>query len=102
MKKGESKFSALHAVRIDPQIAAKKDWLWRVTWHGGSGYGVIYQLVNGASRVFLVKTGDGISYQLVSALKIPDRPNEATIRFSDRDEMPVSYTHLTLPTILLV
>ena len=43
MKKGGSKFSALNAVRIDPKIAAEKDWLWWVTWHGNSGYGVTYQ-----------------------------------------------------------
>ncbi len=89
MKKGENKFSALNAVRIDKKIAAEKDWLWRVTWHGNSGYGVTYQPAKDASQVFLVKTGDGISYQLVSALKIPDRPNEATIRFGDREEMRI-------------
>ncbi len=89
MKKGEEKFRALNAVKIDPKIAAKKDWLWRVTWHGESGYGVTYQPTEDASKVFLVKTRDGISYQLVSTLKIPDSPNEATIRFGDRDEMRI-------------
>lgn len=89
MKKGGSKFSALNAVRIDPKIAAEKDWLWRVTWHGNSGYGVTYQPAKAASQVFLVQTGDGISYRLVSALKIPDRPNEATIRFGEREEMRI-------------
>jgi len=88
MTKSETKFGVLNAVKIDPKIAAKKDWLWRVTWHGDTGYGVTYQPARDSSRAFLVKTLDGIAYELVSALDIPDSPNEATIRFSG-DEMRI-------------
>jgi hypothetical protein len=89
MTKSETKFGALNEIRIDQKIAAKKDWLWRVTWHGETGYGVTYQPARDSSRAFLVKTLDGISYELVSALDIPDSPNEATIRFAAEGRMHV-------------
>lgn len=68
-------------VNLDRQVKTGNDWLWRVTWDGNTGYGVNYSLINNNEAVIaLVKTTDGISYQLVSKLDVPDFPNESTVR----------------------
>ena len=82
-------FSAPTNLEIDPAIRSDVDWLWRVTWHEGVGYGVIYQPVSPDWKVFLVKTTDGVHYQNVTALDVPGRPNEATVRFAPTGEMQV-------------
>lgn len=75
-------------VIIDKTISNEADWLWRVTWHMGTGYGVVYQKRDGW-HVYLVKTTDGVRYSLVKTLNVSDAPNEATIRFLPGDEMMV-------------
>ena len=37
-------FSAPERSVIDPAISPSKDWIWRLTWHKGIGYGIDYQL----------------------------------------------------------
>jgi len=80
-------FSNPQNVEIDPAIRSELDWLWRVTWHEGVGYGVIYQPVSPEWKVFLVKTTDGIHYQNVTQLDVPNSPNETTVRFAPTGEM---------------
>lgn len=64
------------------RVCAKGDWLWRVTWHNGRAYGIIYGSVEMPQwKVRLVESADGIHYQTVAGLAVPDRPNEATVRF---------------------
>ena len=82
-------FSAPTNVEIDPAIRSDLDWLWRVTWHNGVGYGVIYQPIASDWKIFLVKTTDGVHYQNVTQLDVPGRPNEATVRFASTGEMQI-------------
>jgi hypothetical protein len=60
-------------------------WLWRVTWHKGTAYGVAYiwdPKVGGAQsyRTALFRSRDGVKYQKVADLKQP-LASEATLRF---------------------
>lgn len=61
---------------IDKKVETGRNWIWRVIWDGNTGYGVDYN----NNGLFLMKTGDGIAYELVAKLEIPDFPNEATVR----------------------
>ncbi len=84
---------------IDPAVAPTKDWIWRVTWHKGVGYGIDYQLKENARDrktlkkdawlVYLLKTTDGKYFEKVAQLAIDDLPNEATLRFDEKDNMHV-------------
>ena len=74
-KDGEH-FSDLQPVRFADGLSRENEWIWRVTWHEGVGYGVVY-----GSGFMLVKTTDGVNYDLVCRLDMPGRPGEATVRF---------------------
>lgn len=66
----------------DLEEPVDREWIWRVTWHDGSGYGVTY----GGPHFTLLKTQDGMNYSKVCELEL-DRanfPGESTIRF-DKD-----------------
>lgn len=69
------------------------EWLWRVTWHDGKAYGISYSSVEmGGKRASewdlkLFSSDDGIKYDLVTVLKVSDKPNESTIRFLPDGEM---------------
>lgn len=88
-------FSSPEKSVLDPAISPSKDWLWRVTWNKGAGYGINYQLKeNGADRtllkrdawlIYLMKTADGKYFENVSRMDVPDLPNEATVRFGNKD-----------------
>ena len=87
-----AKFSAPQAVRLDADIRTDFDWLWRVSWHKGTGYGAVYKMKEDTdsvdiSSLRLVKTENGIDYQLITELEIGGRPNEATIRVMPDGEM---------------
>jgi len=72
--------------RVDQTIKSDYDWIWRVTWNHGTGYGVVYQPVqpDGEFRIRLLGTKDGINYQLISDLDLKGKPNETTIRFDGK------------------
>src|SRR5687768_3358708 len=36
-------FSAPKESMVDKKIASWSDWVWRVTWHNGTGYSILYQ-----------------------------------------------------------
>lgn len=79
---------------IDPSVSPSKDWIWRITWNKGIGYGVDYRPKevhkNGEERdatVILMKTDDGKQFHKVSQLAVSDYPNESTIRLDNRDNM---------------
>ncbi len=79
-------FGPCQEARFDPAILSGKDWLWRVTWEGEVGYGVVYQA--GAERgLTLVATRDGLSYEHVADLDLDGRPNETTLRLRRNGEM---------------
>jgi len=63
------------------------DWLWRVTWHKGTAYGVSYGVgADGVSAgAKLVKSSDGVQWDLVSSMGTDKECNEATLRFQDDD-----------------
>lgn len=90
-KKGV-KFTPPQPVQLDPAIRTDYDWLWRVSWHQGIGYGAVYKMkaetdTAEISGLRLVKTRNGIDYELVTELDIGGRPNETTIRIMPDGEM---------------
>jgi hypothetical protein len=68
-------------------VLADGDWLWRVTWHAGRAYGVSYVASAEHWELKLFASEDGVDYELVTALDVPGRPNEATLRFLPDDTM---------------
>ena len=86
-------FSAPEPVEIDPSIVSWGDWIWRVTWHKGIGYGIDYQVGpderKGPTSLYLVKTLDGKKFNKVSKLEVSGFPNEATIRIDQQNTMHV-------------
>ena len=83
----EDSFSRVFQVRMDPSISNENDWLWRVNWHRYTGYGVVYQNDQDASNAYLVKTTDGVHYQLITDLALEGKPNEATIKITHNSQM---------------
>lgn len=84
----DDSFGELTPVEIDPAIATDNDWLWRVTWHGGVAWGVVYQSGSPDERVLrLVRSDDGVRYKLAATLDVTGQPNETTLRFDDHDRM---------------
>lgn len=89
-------FSVPEKSVLDPAISPSKDWIWRVTWNNGVGYGIDYQLKeNGKNRtllkkdawiLYLMKTNDGKYFENVSGLKVFDLPNESTVRFDKNNK----------------
>ena len=77
--------SPITRVNIDKSIKSDNDWLWRVTWHKKTGYGIVYQ----PGGFHLIKTTNGIDYELVKSFDFEGRPNESTIRFSANDQMRI-------------
>lgn len=81
------------------KVLTPDEWLWRVVWHDGVGYGTSY---NAAARTTpeakkasetgiappgpadwklkLFKTTDGENYTLVTQVDVPGHPNETTVR----------------------
>ena len=84
-KEGNNFSNPVPIVFSEP-VRSKWNWLWRVTWHKGTGYGVTYQTAGNDNKVALVQTTDGVKYQLVTWLDLTGKANEATVRFVD-DEM---------------
>jgi len=82
-----TRFSVPKPIVVDAKIRTDADWLWRVTWHRGTGYGVIYQSGGDEFKAHLVSTRDGLNYQLVTTFDIAGRPNETTLRFNADGEM---------------
>jgi hypothetical protein len=85
------RFADPERVELDEDLQSDFDWIWRVTWYEKSGYGVLYQTnidgEKGKSNIYLVKTGKGSSFELITELNVDGNPNEATIRFAGGGEM---------------
>ncbi len=82
-----TQFSFPKPIVVDAKIRTDADWLWRVTWHRGTGYGVIYQSEGEEFKAQLVSTRDGINYQHLTTFDIAGRPNETTLRVLPDGEM---------------
>ena len=90
--KNAKTFSDLQQVMLDTDIQSDQSWLWRVTWHKKTGYGVVYQSIprdREEWKVFLVKTSDGINYKLVSPLDVQGKPNESTVEMLKKNRMRI-------------
>ncbi|MFC5409293.1 hypothetical protein ACFPMF_08255 [Larkinella bovis] len=93
-KAGEN-FTPLQKVTYGTGIQPTLDWIWRVTWHKGVGYGVMYSItytdVNGKWKrdmyAQVLKTTDGKRFDKVADLPVGGSPNEATIRFDAKGKM---------------
>lgn len=81
------KFSKLGDIKIPGNENAKNNWLWRLTWHKGVGYGCSYREGNGKNVLEMVTTTDGKTYKVERDLDVPGYPNETTIRFMPDDKM---------------
>ncbi|RRA98023.1 hypothetical protein [Larkinella rosea] len=83
-------FSEPQKSTLDPAISPSLDWIWRTTWHNGTGYAIDYQVLTDDKWViYLLKTKDGIKYDKVSDLEVNGKPNESTIRFDKTGKMYV-------------
>jgi hypothetical protein len=82
-----ARFGPPRPIEMDARIKSDADWLWRVTWHRGTGYGVVYQSGGEEYRAHLVSTRDGIHYQFITTFAIEGRPNETTVRVLPDGEM---------------
>ena len=84
--RGRVSFSTDGRTWTAPQpIGIENEWLWRVTWHQGVGYGVSYPLGSlRNAKLSLWRTTDGIAYEKVAALDPSGKsePNETTLRFA--------------------
>lgn len=84
---GTGRFGALVPVTLPASIVTGADWLWRVTWHGGMGYGVVYHPRSEGGVLHLVRSADGLVYELHATLELPrgkdlpTSPNEASLAF---------------------
>ena len=78
------------------QVVPDGHWLWRVTWHGGYGYGVS-KLGDGdvPKHGFLWRTTDGLEYEQIHAFRVPAM-SETTLRFT-RDDEAVALSRRTGP-----
>jgi hypothetical protein len=72
------------------RILAEGDWLWRVTWHQGTAYGVTYRIKPGDPAEWtatLVASRDGLAFQEITTFAVAGRPNETTLRVLPDGEM---------------
>ncbi len=60
-------------------------WLWRVTWHDGVAYGVSYGTNDDRAHSALLKSNDGLHYEVVTQQMLGEGgwPTEARLRFRD-------------------
>jgi len=87
-KEGKN-FSPIKKASIDPSMNLINEWVWRVTWNNNVGYGILYRSVGDQKdwEVYLVKTTDGVQYDLISQIPVSGRPNESTIRFDNKGKL---------------
>ncbi|WP_025763231.1 hypothetical protein [Dyadobacter tibetensis] len=85
-KKGET-FTSPELINMDT-INEGLNWIWRVTWHKGTGYGVVYHMMfYRQNEVFLMKTKNGRDFEMLSKLEVDGAPSEATVRFDKKGKM---------------
>lgn len=88
LKESSNTFTNPAPVKMDTKIKSDFDWLWRITWFKGKGYGVMYQKKDKlSSRAFLVRTKNGVDYSLVTEIKVDGIPNESTVLVGSDGEM---------------
>jgi hypothetical protein len=73
-------------------ILEKHEWLWRLTWHQGKGYGASYSQSDPKDPyqewlIKLFETSNGLDYTLLTTWDITGYPNETTLRFLKSNAM---------------
>ncbi|MBN1345472.1 MAG: exo-alpha-sialidase [Phycisphaerae bacterium] len=68
------------------RVLSEGEWLWRVTWHDGKGYGVSYNSAafKAKQRKYcqaLFVTTDGLHYDRICDLEVDGYAGETTLRF---------------------
>ena len=67
------------------RVLSEGQWLWRITWHDGRAYGLAYRAHDKSTStpwiLALYSSNDGLHYEAIKELDVPDRPNESTLRF---------------------
>lgn len=71
------------------RVLSEGEWLWRVTWYRSRAYGTSRSLhTDKEDSVFTLWTSDdGLHYELITRLDVPDRANETTLRFLPNGDM---------------
>ena len=83
-------FSTPQPMELDKKMHTGHDWLWRVTWYDCVGYGISYSKAsNNEIKIHLMKTTDGVKYELVKSFNHDGYPNEATVRFLPDGRMAI-------------
>lgn len=84
-------FSKAVPASIEESARTNFDWIWKITWNGNTGYGIMYQprAVDNKRIVRLMATNDGKSFRSVKEFDIDSFPNEATVRFDKDNNMIV-------------
>jgi hypothetical protein len=93
--KSGTHFSKPEKTTFGKDINPTLDWIWRITWNKGTGYGIMYtadyKMVEGkrVRTMFaqLLSTKDGKHYDKVPGIEIDGSPNESTIRFDQKGKM---------------
>ena len=80
-------FTEPEKISLNPDPANDRNWMWRVTWNGNTGYGVSYGFGPAGYTLILYKTGDGIHYDQLKAFDFDGFPNETTLRFTPDGKM---------------
>lgn len=75
-------FEALSPVK---KVLPDNEWLWRLTWHQGVGYGLAYR----SDEISLYQTTDGVRFDKTLDFNMLGEPTEGTIRFNDDGKMMI-------------
>lgn len=82
-----TQFGPGRKITFPAEMTTDDDWLWRVSWIDGIGYGVIYQPRETEWDLRLLTTTDGLSYDLVTTFDIQGKPSEATLLQDARGQL---------------
>ena len=80
-------FSDPEYIEIDSKIRTEDDWLWKVTWHKDIAYGTVYQVNKNGTALHLVSSKNGLYYDFVSTINVPENPNETALIFTEDDNI---------------
>ena len=85
----KNSFSDTKPIKYHKNVNSDLNWLWRITWFKGEAYGVVYQLEKGTSmsKIYLVKSKDGVNYTLVTPLEVEGTPNETALNITPEGKL---------------
>jgi len=97
----EAGFTPLMEVTIDAMIMGPMTWIWRLTWEGTTGYGILYEPLGIDWDAHLVSTTDGLSYTHVTTFSVAGSMSEGTVRFrADGTMVAVARRENPLPAVI--